>query len=320
MRIFSGKSPLPGGEVDFQTWRLLAIQNVEDESLSETEVRRSILQSLMRPALDLIHSSCSATEILELLEKVYGQVEDGQELLVKFFSAFQSEKESPSDYLQRLHSELLVVVRRGGIELDAVGYHLTRQFIRGCFDEGLLQKLRLEEQDSDSCWNFADLLVEVRREECKRKEKQLRLRKKPSAFIHQSTSDVPADAVSVDVQKKLSALQQQVSTLSKQLGSGKYEKRKKVKRQVQGNQASFSDLQEQVVTLQKQISELSPASEKVTPGNTGSKRSGFKGFCYNCGEDGHIAAGCKAGSNPTLVQEKLLKRRSSRVQDRNPTN
>ncbi len=127
--------------------------------MSEIEVRRSIHQSLMRPALDLIHSSCSASDILE----VYGQVDNGQELLVIFFSTFQGEKESPSDYLQRLHSELLVVVRRGSIELDAVGCHLTRQFIQCCFDEGLLQKLRLEEQDSDSCWDFADLLVEVRR-------------------------------------------------------------------------------------------------------------------------------------------------------------
>ncbi len=79
-----------------------------------------------------------------------------------------------------------------------------------------------------------------------------------------------------------------------------------------------NDLQSQVMSLQKKVDDLSARSEdgSVSVGVSGNtsvqKRDGtsgrvFRGFCINCGNDGHISRSCRNDKNPVLVQEKLLR-------------
>ena len=176
LRLFSGKKPPPSGEVDFDTWMRQAEQLIKDDKISEGDKRRTITQSLLRPALDTVRSleDATAKEYFELLINLYGSVEDGHELLVKFIITYQMEKEAASDYLQRLYLILVDAVDRKGLAAREIPEHLVRQFIRGSQDEVMIQKLKLE--DCDTPLTFPDLLLKVRKEESRRTEKKLRLR------------------------------------------------------------------------------------------------------------------------------------------------
>ncbi|KAI3351102.1 hypothetical protein L3Q82_005672 [Scortum barcoo] len=96
---------------------LLDVSFVLDPSMSDLHRTRKILDSLLPPATDVIkHVSPQAlpSVYLQLLDSVYGFVEDGDELLAKFMGTLQNNDEKPSDYLNRLQVALSAVVRRGG--------------------------------------------------------------------------------------------------------------------------------------------------------------------------------------------------------------
>ncbi len=57
---------------------------------------------------------------LEILESVYGSVEDGDELLAKFMGTLQNQGEKSSDYLHRLQVILSVTIRRGALRRKIV--------------------------------------------------------------------------------------------------------------------------------------------------------------------------------------------------------
>ncbi len=137
LRSFSGKVPRPVNEPDFDTWRASVHFLLDDPSISDLSRTRRILDSLLPPAADVIkHMSpqSSPSAYLELLESVYGSVEDGDELLAKFMTMLQNPGEKPSSYLHRLHVMLSTTVRRGGISESEENRCLMRQFCRGCWD------------------------------------------------------------------------------------------------------------------------------------------------------------------------------------------
>jgi hypothetical protein len=113
LRLFSGKSPVPSGEVDFETWRLQVRQLDNEPELDENQKRRIILQSLLRPALDSVATVATKVEILQILDNIYGSVVDGTELLLKFQTTYQNDKESCSSYLQRLYHMGIDIAEKG---------------------------------------------------------------------------------------------------------------------------------------------------------------------------------------------------------------
>ncbi|KAL1274974.1 hypothetical protein QQF64_027788 [Cirrhinus molitorella] len=89
LRVFSGKSPRPPNEPDFDTWRASVDYLLNDPSISDLHRTRKILDSLLPPAADIVkhvRSPALPAVYLGLLESVYGSVEDGDELLAKFMS------------------------------------------------------------------------------------------------------------------------------------------------------------------------------------------------------------------------------------------
>uniref|UniRef100_A0A8C6SWF4 CCHC-type domain-containing protein n=1 Tax=Neogobius melanostomus TaxID=47308 RepID=A0A8C6SWF4_9GOBI len=79
---------------------------------------------------------------------------------------------------------------------------------------------------------------------------------------------------------------------------------------------AISEMKEQLEKLQKQMSLLlsrqqhdtpsksqQPRPQKVTTENSGVSKP-RPGFCFKCGEDGHIAPTCSNKANPALVQRK----------------
>jgi len=138
LRVFSGKTPVPPGEVDYDTWRRQVKQLEQEEEtygLSDSQKRRIILQSLLRPAADTVFNiNGSSEDILEVLDTVYGSVVEGHELLLQFFTTYQTEEESCSEYVQRLYLLAVDVVEHKGITM-AEKQHLNVVFI-GHVDHG----------------------------------------------------------------------------------------------------------------------------------------------------------------------------------------
>lgn len=167
LRSFSGKTPTPNHEADFDTWRthIELIQN--DPSMSPLQISRKILESLLPPAADVvkgIRPESLPVAYLQLLDSAFGTVEDGEELFAQFLNTLQDPGEKPSTYLHRLQSALNRATKRGGVTHQEVDKHLLKQFCRGCWDNALLNALQLEQKKRNPP-QFSDLLLMIRSEE-----------------------------------------------------------------------------------------------------------------------------------------------------------
>lgn len=188
LRAFSGKSPRPPNEPDFDTWRASVDFLLNDPSISDLHRTRKILDSLLPPAADVVkhvHPPALPAAYLEILESVYGSVEDGDELLAKFMSTCQNQSEKPSGYLHRLQVILSTTIRRNGIMETERDRYLLKQFCRGCWDNSLIADLQLEKREAHPP-AFAELAVLIRTQEDKQASKEERMKKhlglsKPSA-------------------------------------------------------------------------------------------------------------------------------------------
>lgn len=177
LRPFSGKIPRPNSELDYETWRANVDLILTDPSMSDLHRTRKILDSLLPPATDVIrHVNPHAlpSVYLQLLDSVYGSVEDGDELLAKFMVTLQDRNEKPSHYLNRLQIALSAVVRRGGISETERDRYLLKQFCRGCWNNVLISDLQLERKTAVPL-TFTDLVLLIRTEEDKQASKQNRM-------------------------------------------------------------------------------------------------------------------------------------------------
>lgn len=96
---FSGKTPCPSHEADFETWCNSVELILQDTNLSGLQCSRKILDSLVSPAADVVkHLGPQAfpTTYLELLDSAFGTVEDGDELFANFLNTLQDAGEKPS--------------------------------------------------------------------------------------------------------------------------------------------------------------------------------------------------------------------------------
>lgn len=180
LRTFSGKIPRPNNELDYDTWRANVDLLLTDPSLSDLHRTRKILDSLFPPATDVIqHIGPQAlpSVYLKLLDSIYGSVEDGDELLVKFMATLQDKDERSSTYLNRLQVTLSAVVRRGGVAESERDRYLLKQFCRGCWQNELITDLQLEQKTKEKIIpSFSDLVLLIRTEEDKQAAKDRRMR------------------------------------------------------------------------------------------------------------------------------------------------
>ena len=89
LRLFSGKKPVPAGEVSFVTWRIQVQQLIDGTEIADAEKRRCIADSLLLPALNLIRNLPSRTtsnDMLRKISKVYGLTKSADEMMFDFFT------------------------------------------------------------------------------------------------------------------------------------------------------------------------------------------------------------------------------------------
>lgn len=379
LRSFSGKVPRPVNEPDFDTWRASVDLLLTDPSISDLHRTRKILDSLLPPAADIVkHVSpnCLPAVYLELLESVYGSVEDGDELLARFMSTLQNHGEKPSSYLHRLQILLSTAIRRGGTSEGERDRSLLKQFCRGCWNNALIADLQLERRKVNPP-SFAELVVLIRTEEDRNASKEERMRKHLGLNKHcpapsklrLSTNQISAhpcdtqdDQADTSLAKQVCELQAQVVALQKH--SSQKDKTKNAKpdevstlrkvvtelqaqitamqtaatsRMKSGVEATeISDLKRQIADLKVQMTApemyrhnsekflQSKSSTKHTlpePGTTEWSRDGRlpdsrprPGYCFRCGEDGHLASSCSNAPDLAKVAEKRRKLRERQAQ------
>ncbi|XP_051974162.1 zinc finger CCHC domain-containing protein 18-like [Xyrauchen texanus] len=259
------------------------------------------MESLLPPATDIVKSlgpRASPRAYLNVLDAAYGAIDDGDELFSKFMNTFQNDGEKSSSYLQRLQVALSKAVRGGGIKSSEGNHHLLRQFCRGCWDDILISELRLETRRDDPI-DFQDLLRSLRTREDKSAQKWLRMRSHSSASKQKPQPSLrSAHAYSQDA-----AISSKLPHESKLL-------------------SETAELKKQIAELKEQLTSLTlPKSRKTvkpkhktspspsTPefiakppfkstGGPVTKSRPRPGYCFRCGEDGHISVTCENSPNP----------------------
>lgn len=292
LRLFSGRSPVPAGELDFDNWQRLARQLLRDDSIPDGEKKSRLTEALVPPALNVIWAvpdGSSADTYLDCLSRAYGSTADGEELLTTFRCSYQREEEKSSEYLLRIYTLLTQVVEMGGLAAADSDKALCSQFQRGClYNEALLNMLQLSAK-KDSPPPMLVLLREVRAAETLLEEKSDR--RKGPAKQKRATSFVQTASAPKPVKESPSAASQP------QTGGEVEELRQAVDRLHRRLDGLFRSRQDP------------PARDQVPTAARRYVRRVL--FCYNCGEDGHRMDACTNERNPSLVQEKMVSRQSA---------
>ncbi|KAI5618057.1 hypothetical protein C0J50_22646 [Silurus asotus] len=308
LRVFSGKVPCPTGEADYDTWRNTVELILQDPSLSDLHRSRRILDSLLPPASEIVKqlgAKALPAAYLNILDSAFDTVEDGDDLFAKFLNMLQNASERPSLYLQRLHTNLLKVIKRGGISADEADRQLLKQFSRGCWNDTLITNLQLEHKRNRPPL-FPDLLLQLRSEEDKHFAKESRMRqhlgiqrqKASSHIVNANPLDQSQNEMSEETE--VAELKRQVAKLQSQLAK---QRSKQTGQSMSQSTNAVLELKEQVTELQSQMSKLKVprnvepkgSSSKMKHANTRSARENppiadYKlhhrprpGYCFRCG-------------------------------------
>lgn len=297
--VFSGRLPRPPPEADFETWRSGVDMLLRDPSMSDLQRSRKIVDSLLPPAADLVKHMSSGTlpiVYLDMLDSAYGIVQDGDELYAKFMDTFQNAGERPSSYLQRLQVSLVVAVKRGGVLATDIDRHLLSQFCRGCWDDNLIAELQLKQKKA-SPPTFAELLLLLRTEEDREAAKALRMKQHLGSSRQKVVTHAQYAVYDSEERRTVANLTNVTQQLAKQLADVQRQLDVLIVNQMHQDTSHFKA---QSINKQTGKSETSPAPalRRVAP-------SQFKpGFCFRCGEDGHIRPQCKNEPNSNLVARK----------------
>lgn len=282
LRPFSGKIPKPTNETDYETWRSHIELLLADPNLAPLHITRRILESLLSPAADVVKGlgpNTIPSVYLCVLDSAFATVQDGEELFAQFLNTLQDQGEKPSAYLQRLQLALNTVVKRGGVSSSDFNKHLLKQFCRGCWDNAVINKLQLEQLMSNPP-SFAELLLLLRTEEDRQLAKESLMKRHLTSIKQRAHVQSQSTCACGSENSTILELKQQMQKLQQQMSA---------------------------LLAQKAHSSSKPSPSKPFKPrlNVSSSTSRPRpGYCFNCGEEGHMSTGCTNSANPSLVQQK----------------
>uniref|UniRef100_A0A672FAW1 Paraneoplastic antigen Ma-like C-terminal domain-containing protein n=1 Tax=Salarias fasciatus TaxID=181472 RepID=A0A672FAW1_SALFA len=221
LRSFSGKTPRPNSEADYDTWRSHIELLLSDPDMAPRQISRRIVESLLPPATGVVKGlrpDAPPLAYLQLLDSAFDTVEDGEELYAQFLNTFQDPGEKSSNYLHRLQIALNQAVKRGGVPSKEVDKHLLKQFCRGCWESSLLTALQLEQKKNDPP-SFPELLLLLRTEEDRQQAKTNRMRKHVGATKQRVQIQSQDAGTCVEPKEKPGAVSNAIKDLERQVAS-----------------------------------------------------------------------------------------------------
>lgn len=304
LRTFSGRVPCPNTEVDYETWRSSVEFYLADPAVPKGQLVRKIVDSLLAPAATVVKSLgpyVSPRAYLNLLDSAYDIVKDGDDLFAEFLNINQNSGEKPSNYLHRLQTALNKIVKVKAVSPTDSDKQLLKQFCRGCWNNTLISTLQLEKK-KEKPPTFSELLLLLRTEEDKQTAKANRMKQhlgftKTKAQVQAQSLCEPD--IEYDLQPPaetppsvMNQLQKQIAELQAQVAALSYPKDKPPNKP------------QAVKKKQKPAPKESASAEAQaqTPFTTPKKPKPW--YCFQCGEDGHIASSCTDPPNPALVNAK----------------
>ncbi|XP_056870192.1 uncharacterized protein LOC130514555 [Takifugu flavidus] len=323
LRVFSGISPTPAGEEQFDHWLGQARLMVEECDCSLKEKRRRLMESLRGPALDIVKSARSSDpdvspeDCLEALEHAFGTAESGEELYFAFRLLQQQSGEKLSDFLRRLEQSLGRVVQRGGISPGYADKARLEQLLRGAVASDLmLVNLRLRER-KEKPPTFLQLLKEIRTEE------EYEASRKQLAPVVHGANKQNVEAKQVEIQNLRSEIKELKSLVAAVVSKPAQEVPASHEKALPNTTTSDCSPDSEVAALKKQLKHLQQkfnnkvaeprasvsAVNALKPVASPPQRS-FKvpgeHFCYRCGENGHYAGRCRNPENQAKVIKRLI--------------
>ncbi|XP_063781340.1 paraneoplastic antigen Ma2-like [Pseudophryne corroboree] len=149
LRIFSGISPVPAGEENYELWREAAIQHSEEWQCPEHIKRQRVVESLRGLAMGIIQATrrsnqqASLMDYIEALDYSYGTIKDVGDLLARLNSTYQEYGESLTRYIYRIDRLIYKIIDKGGIPREQADERRLKQVLKGALTNcSVAQKLR----------------------------------------------------------------------------------------------------------------------------------------------------------------------------------
>ncbi|XP_072030584.1 modulator of apoptosis 1-like [Amphiura filiformis] len=314
LRPFSGKTPPAKDEEAYDSWAVLVEGCLEEwKDLPDGERRRRLHEGLRTPALELINDlrtekpDATAKDYLATLEMAYGSTETPEEIVVRLHSMYQALDETPTTFLTRVQNTIRMALRKKAIIQESANHLRLRQFIKGLVHDDILTvNLRLREME-DNPPRYMTLLDMVRRQE---KELLTRneLRKKGKGVTAQTRK--VQEEVRRETESSLGRRLQSLELEAKQLRSQLAKENPKVE------SSSY-----QLTSMSRPVDQGTPATPIQTPTKSQAAPAttqGRPGFCFKCGENGHMRRECPNPPNDDWVRRRLIQHVSQK-QTGNPS-
>ena len=270
--IFSGASPAKADHVPFEVWSYEIECLIKEKRYTAESVMHAARLSLRGEASRVavrLGTDANINQLVEKMKHLYGTVEEGVDLLAKFYSAMQREEESVVDWSCRLEDLWEDVLQAGLLDRK-----VTNDTLKNKFWNGLKHPLHeLAGYKFDQELDYEKFLVEVRKIERNLTSdttvKQGKVTKHSTKMhVHQTNNPVkevqPNNNVSQDMFQQLQA---QVNAMAQQLS----------RFGMQATQPKVSNKQVPVMT--PNVSVTAQATART---------------CWKCGKAGHIQRFCHA--------------------------
>ncbi|XP_051513120.1 paraneoplastic antigen Ma2-like [Myxocyprinus asiaticus] len=291
LRTFSGLTPTPNGEDEYEVWAEQTTHILEEWQCPDNVKKQRLVECLRGPAADIVRFEktgnplATSSDYLSALESAFGTTENAADLMLKFRSTFQNVGEKLSTYILRLDKLLHSILHKRGIDLSEMNQFRMQQIIRGALPSDMVAlRLRMTHKLCDPP-SFNELLKEVREEE---------------NMMHSRNSVQPRVAVSA-----VSSTKSEASVKTNPADS-EIEKLKKEIRGLKSEVSRLSIAASETVTQDiPAMHSLTTSTERRTPNRAHVGNSNI--FCYKCGEDGHLQRDCVNEENLRKVNQRLIR-------------
>lgn len=256
------------------------------ESHSEQSILQAIRRSVKGEAAKVIMRlgvGANVQEILSKLDSIYGNVLEKEDILAEFYSAKQRDDETCSAWSCRLEEILCKAMKMGRVQDQA-----ANEMLRTMFYKGLRQDLKdISGHLYHSITDFDELRVEIRKIETEHPV-QSRSKPKPATVksgISQVDSTSTLDTKFEDLQAQINQMKTSYSSYYRppSYGFNNYRGRPSFQRGQRGFSGHGRGYTPRMP--EPRVTDVDPRQQM--PPSTNST------VCYRCGQEGHIAIGCR---------------------------